>query len=78
LCWAVAAGDMETVKLLLDRSANVSLATDGDVTPVFMAHELLGPDGKPDPRGKQIQAMLQSHGAYLNPLQSPNTNCSAP
>lgn len=68
LCWAVAAGDVETVKLPLDRGANVNLAVDGDVTPVYLAHELLGQDGRPDPRRKQLQALLESHGAFLNPI----------
>jgi hypothetical protein len=54
--------------VLLDAGADVSLAVDGDVTPVFMAHYLRGTDGKPDPRGKEIEAMLDAHGAFLNPI----------
>jgi ankyrin repeat protein len=68
LCWAVAAADVEAVRLLLNRGANVNLAVDGDVTPVFMAHEMAGMDVERNTQGKEMQDMLESHGAFLNPI----------
>jgi ankyrin repeat protein len=68
LCWAVAAADVEAVRLLLNRGADVNLAVDGDVTPVFMAHEMGGMDVQRSTQGKEMEALLKSHGAFLNPI----------
>jgi ankyrin repeat protein len=73
LWWAVAAADKDVVKLLIDRGADVHLAAHedllGDITPIVLAHELPGRNGEPrDPRGQEIEALLRSRGAILNPL----------
>ena len=68
LCWAVAAADVEAVRLLVDRGADVNLAVDGDVTPVFMAHEMRRLDAQRSIQGKEMEALLESHGAFLSPI----------
>jgi ankyrin repeat protein len=73
LWWAVEAADPTVVKLLLDRGANVHLAAHkdivGDITPIVLAHELPGRSGEGrDPKEQQIEDLLRSRGAFLNPI----------
>lgn len=73
LWWAVQAADPAVVQLLLDRGADVHLAAHldivGDVTPIVLAHELPGRDGESrDSRGQEIEDLLRSRGAFLNPI----------
>jgi ankyrin repeat protein len=69
LWWAVAALDLKVVTVLLDRGADINLAADGDLTPVVVAHESItyGGHGQ-DPRAREIEALLKSRGAFLNPI----------
>jgi ankyrin repeat protein len=69
LWWAVAAADLKLVSLLLDRGADFNLAANDDLTPVVVAHELVAPGERgQDARAKQIEALLVSRGAVLNPI----------
>ena len=53
---------------MLNAGADVNLAVDGDMTPVFMAHEMGGMDVQRRIQGKEMEALLESHGAFLNPI----------
>jgi ankyrin repeat protein len=61
LLWAVTAKRVATVRLLLDRGANARLGA-GDNTPVFIAFV------ERDADGRAMEAMLEAHGARLDPL----------
>jgi len=70
---AVEAADPAVVKVLLDRGADVHLAAHldrvGDVTPIVLAHELPNRNGTGrDPKGQEIEDLLKSRGAFLNPI----------
>jgi ankyrin repeat protein len=73
LWWAVEAADPVVVKLLLDRGADVHLAAHndivGDITPIVLAHELPDRVGEGrNSKGPEIEALLRSRGAFLNPI----------